>query len=114
MFAAGQQLLRGHFKWVCHAFDQLFKGSLTQNGFIAVLKPALEAAELPDIRFHDLRHTYAGIQLTVLKHNLISVSKQMGHSKPSVRMDTYTHLNENSDPHAAEKYDDVLFGYIES
>jgi hypothetical protein len=38
----------------------------------------------------------------------------MGHSKSSVTMDTYTHLIENSDPHAAEKYDDVLFGYIES
>ena len=89
-------------------------GNPIDHGFMTRIhwKPALVAAGLPDIRFHDLRHTYASIQLTVLKHNLIYVSKQMGHSKPSVTMDTYTHLIANSDPHAAEKYDSVLFGYI--
>jgi integrase len=54
-------------------------------------KRILELAGVPDIRFHDLRHTAASILL----NNgvpVIVVSKMLGHSKVSVTMDTYGHL----------------------
>jgi integrase len=42
-------------------------------------KPLLRRAGLPDIRFHDLRHTFAS--LTLAKGaNVKTVSKMLGHS----------------------------------
>jgi integrase len=54
-------------------------------------KCILELAWLPDIRFQDLRHTAASI---MLKHNIhvITECHILGHSKPSVTLDTYGHL----------------------
>jgi integrase len=51
----------------------------------------LEQAEIPKIRFHDLRHTAASI---LLNHQIpvIVVSRILGHSRPSVTLDLYGHL----------------------
>ena len=57
-----------------------------RKDFVAVLK----AASLPRIRFHDLRHTAASL---MLNHGVpaLVVSKILGHSSPSVTLNTYTH-----------------------
>lgn len=55
------------------------------------LKALLKEAELPDIRFHDLRHTFA-------THALASgvdaktLSGILGHTNASFTLDTYTHV----------------------
>ncbi|QES46867.1 hypothetical protein DEJ50_02345 [Streptomyces venezuelae] len=40
---------------------------------------------------HDLRHIYASL---LIKHreNVKTVQKRIGHAKPSITLDTYTHL----------------------
>lgn len=40
---------------------------------------------------HDLRHFYASL---LIKHgeNVKTVQKRLGHTKPSITLDTYTHL----------------------
>ncbi|GHC62465.1 tyrosine-type recombinase/integrase [Streptomyces cinnamoneus] len=40
---------------------------------------------------HDLRHFYASL---LIKHreNVKTVQKRLGHAKPSITLDTYTHL----------------------
>ena len=72
-----------------------------------------EDAGLPIIRFHDLRHTAASIQL----NNgipLLVVSKRLGHSKPSITLDIYGHLIEEYQNEAAEMMDELLTpNYIE-
>ena len=65
------------------------------------LKGLLEEAGLPDLRFHDLRHTFA-------THALASgvdaktLSGILGHTKASFTLDTYTHLTGDMHRNAAE------------
>jgi integrase len=52
----------------------------------------LNAPELPRLRVHDLRHTFASHLIIDLKLDVAQVSRILGHSRPSVTLDTYTHL----------------------
>lgn len=54
-------------------------------------KGLLQRAGLPDIRFHDLRHTYASRSLAE-GVNLHTLSRRMGHSSITVTADRYGHL----------------------
>jgi len=65
--------------------------SSTTRGARRSFKPLLEAAGLPDIRFHDLRHTFASIALG-RGANINTVSKMLGHSSVKVTLDVYRHL----------------------
>jgi integrase len=51
----------------------------------------LKRAGLPDIRFHDLRHTSATLLLSAGIHPKI-VQERLGHAQISVTMDTYSHV----------------------
>lgn len=70
--------------------------------------PALDAAELPRFRFHDLRHTYASLLINQ-GENIKYIQKQLGHSKPSVTMDIYAHLMNEENPAAAKKLEAAIF-----
>jgi hypothetical protein len=54
-------------------------------------KPLLKQAGLPDVRFHDLRHTCATLLLTKGVHPKI-VSEMLGHSSIAITLDTYSHV----------------------
>jgi integrase len=54
-------------------------------------KPLLKRAGLPDIRFHDLRHTCATLLLS-RNVNLKIVSEMLGHSSIAITLDTYSHV----------------------
>lgn len=72
-----------------------------------VLNRILEASGVTKIRFHDLRHTAASI---LLNSNvpLIKVSRMLGHSKPSVTLDIYTHLINDQSREAANVMDRLV------
>jgi integrase len=63
---------------------------MTDRRLSVVMKEILEMAGLPDMRVHDLRHSYATIRLS-RGHNIGDVSYQMGHSSIKITFDTYTH-----------------------
>jgi len=67
----------------------------------------LDAAGLPRIRFHDLRHTAASL---MLNHGVpvIVVSKIIGHAKPSTTMDIYGHLINEMQEEAARIMDELV------
>jgi integrase len=67
----------------------------------------LKASGLPKIRFHDLRHTSATLQLNNGIPVLI-VSKRLGHSKPSITMDVYGHVMPGKQEEAANLMDKLL------
>lgn len=70
-------------------------------------KALLKNAGLPDIRFHDLRHTAASLML----NNgipLIVVSRRLGHAQPSITLDVYGHLIPGKQQEAASLMDDLL------
>jgi integrase len=65
----------------------LNRHNLCQRSF----KPLLEQAGLPEIRFHDLRHTCATLLLTGGVHPKI-VQELLGHSTIAITLDTYSHV----------------------
>lgn len=64
-------------------------------------------AELPSIRFHDLRHTFAthAIMVGVDEKTL---SRLLGHENASFTLDTYTHVTNDMSKQAATVVDGFL------
>jgi integrase len=54
-------------------------------------RPLLQKADLPIIRFHDLRHSAASLLLSLDVHPKI-VQELLGHSQISLTLDTYSHV----------------------
>ena len=71
------------------------------------LKPLLKHAGLPQIRFHDLRHTCA--TLLLLKNvNPKVVSEMLGHASIAITLDTYSHVLPNMQNEAAKAMEEAL------
>ncbi len=71
--------------------------------------PALKAASVQKIRFHDLRHTYASIQIK-LGQNIKYIQCQLGYATPTVTLKVYAHLMESSNQEAACRLEKTVFG----
>ena len=72
------------------------------------LKTLLRYAELPSIRFHDLRHTFATHALTS-GVDAKTLSTILGHTNASFTLDTYTHMT--TDMH--QKAANVVGGFLD-
>jgi integrase len=70
-------------------------------------KPLLSKAGLPDIRFHDLRHTCATLLLGKAVHPKI-VQELLGHATISITLDTYSHVLPGMGDAAAGAMDEAL------
>lgn len=57
--------------------------------------------DLPPIRLHDLRHTYATLALEAGVHPKI-VSERLGHATTGITLDLYSHVAPSMDEQAAE------------
>jgi integrase len=76
--------------------------------FSTVFSKFLKRRNLPDIRFHDLRHTNATFML--LSDTPMKVaSGRLGHSTIAITADLYTHVLQELDRDAADKLNDVLY-----
>jgi len=73
-------------------------------------KPLLDAADCSDIRFHDLRHTYATLALAAGVPIRV-VADTLGHSRTSVTMDIYAHVLPAQESVSAEAMD-AAFGNV--
>lgn len=71
------------------------------------LKTLLKQAGLPDIRFHDLRHTFATHALTS-GVDAKTLSGILGHTNASFTLDTYTHTTGDMQKRASEIVDGFL------
>ena len=72
------------------------------------LKDILKGAGLPDIRFHDLRHTFATHALTS-GVDAKTLSGILGHINASFTLDTYTHVTTDMQKNAAG----IVGGFME-
>lgn len=70
-------------------------------------RPLLVKAGLPQIRFHDLRHSSATLLLSMGIHPKI-VQERLGHSQISVTLDTYSHVLPSMQEEAAQRLDALL------
>lgn len=87
-------------------FPNTFGNPVQPDKLTKRLKRLIKQAGLPDIRFHDLRHTAAAIML----NNgvpVIIVSRRLGHSKPSITLDVYGNLIPTMQDQVAELMDQV-------
>ena len=87
---------------------------LLPNSAYQKLKKILKKAELPNIRFHDLRHTFATHALTS-GVDAKTLSKILGHTNASFTLDTYTHVTSDMQDRAANivgNFTENLFGDI--
>ena len=75
------------------------------------LKSLLEEAGLPDLRFHDLRHTFASHALAG-GVDAKTLSGILGHTKASFTLDTYTHTTGDMQKRAAEIVGGFLTDYL--
>lgn len=71
-------------------------------------KPLLKAADLPDIRLYDLRHTCATLLLSAGENPKI-VSERLGHASITLTLDTYSHVLPDMQQSASDKLEKVLF-----
>ncbi|MDP9443617.1 MAG: tyrosine-type recombinase/integrase [Actinomycetota bacterium] len=65
-----------------------------------VFTPAVKAAGLGHVRFHDLRHTFASL-CAAAGVPVERVSAWMGHASIVITWSTYTHLFRGEDDHTA-------------
>ena len=71
------------------------------------LKKQLEDHNLPSIRFHDLRHTFATMLLEAGEHPKV-VSEMLGHSSITITLDIYSHVLPSMQAKAAAKLNGIL------
>lgn len=72
------------------------------------MKTILKNAGLPDIRFHDLRHTFATHALTS-GVDAKTLSGILGHTNASFTLDTYTHVTTDMQKRAS----DIVENFVE-
>jgi integrase len=70
-------------------------------------KPLLKRAELPEIRFHDLRHTFATLMLSNGEHPKI-VQEILGHAQITLTLDTYSHVSPRMQAGAISRLGELL------
>lgn len=97
------QLLKPDDLVFSNADGQPIDPSVLSHNFARIAK----RAGLKNMRFHDLRHTFAS--LTLLKGAKPKViSEALGHSSVAFTMDTYSHIIEGMQSEAMELLDGVL------
>jgi integrase len=80
---------------------------ISPRNLVRHFKSAIETAGLPEIRFHDLRHTFATIHLQADTNPKV-VQEMLGHSQISLTLDTYSHVLPSVQEDAAKKFNDLF------
>jgi integrase len=86
-------------------------GPFDADNFMArIFKPAARAAGIPELTFHDLRHTGASLMIAAGCHVKV-IAEQMGHSDGGgLVLKRYGHLYKGARRQAAEALETHLFG----
>jgi integrase len=93
--------------------DQGFVITNTTGGPLAVnvldgrFRALIEAADVPRIRFHDLRHTCVTLMLANGEHPKI-VAERLGHSDLGITLKRYSHVSPDMQRAAADRLDAAL------
>ena len=82
-------------------------GPLDLDAVQSAFKRHLQAAGLPDIRFHDLRHTHASLLIAAGVHPK-AIQARLGHASITTTLNTYGHLMPQAFEGVGEKLDSLL------
>lgn len=90
--------------------DLIFPSShgspLDPSNLLRQFKELLREANIPDIRFHDLRHTAASLMLKQ-GISIKVVQERLGHSDAAMTLNVYSHTIPGMQKEAAEKMDEI-------
>lgn len=99
-----------------HGTDVLFcaprGGHLHRHNFDKRFREWRDAAGMPDVVFHDLRHTYASLMIRAGVHPK-ELQELMGHETFRLTMDLYGHLFDGQREAAIERLDVLLGDTVE-
>lgn len=95
--------LNSPFVFMTKKGTHITKTNLTRQ----VFRPALKAAKLKQIRFHDLRHSHASMLLNA-GASIKAVSHRLGHSSVELTLRTYTHCLPDADDTLAAQTNGLL------
>jgi integrase len=88
-------------------FPNLEGGPLRPSAVSSDWGEVADEIGMPEVTFHALRHSHAS-QLIDSGVDIVTISKRLGHSKPSVTLSTYAHLFKTDDSKAALAINDAL------
>ncbi|MBN1370440.1 MAG: tyrosine-type recombinase/integrase [Anaerolineaceae bacterium] len=96
-------------RWVENdlVFPSTLGTPLDSRNLFRIFKEILQQTSLPNIRFHDLRHTAATLLLQQNVHPKV-VQERLGHSDISLTLNTYSHVVPGMQEEAADKMDELL------
>lgn len=92
-----------------YVFTTASGGPLYGTAVYREFMAAAEAARLPRIRFHSLRHTAASLLLAQGTHPRV-VMEMLGHSTIALTMNTYSHVVPALERDAADRMNAILTG----
>jgi integrase len=90
-------------------FTDELGGPVHPDRFSRLFDRIARDAELPRIRLHDLRHSYATLALKAGVHPKV-VSERLGHSTIAITLDLYSHVAQGLDADAAELIAARIYG----
>lgn len=93
----------------CRADGRPYHPEYVSKAFDRTLARSPFPDQLPRIRLHDLRHTWATLAL-VAGVDVRIVSERLGHSSPMITWQTYQHVIRGLQSDAAEKVAALIFG----
>ena len=94
----------GSSPWV---FPSATSGPISPDSVLHMLHRVLKRAGLPEVRFHDLRHTFATLALQN-GVDIKTVSGMLGHFSAGFTLDTYAHVTTSAQKAAANTMGKLL------
>lgn len=82
---------------------------LLASNLRAPFERSIKFANVPKIRFHDIRHTHATLLLKERHHPKV-VQERLGHSSITITIDTYSHVVPGLQEEAASSFSNLIFG----
>ena len=90
-----------------YVFPSPSGGPISPDSVLKMLHRVLKRAGLPEIRFHDMRHTFATVALQN-GVDIKTVSGMLGHYSAGFTLDTYAHVTTAAQRQAANTMSSIL------
>ena len=90
-----------------YVFPSPTGGPISPDSVLHMLHRVLKRAGLPQIRFHDMRHTFATVALQN-GVDIKTVSGMLGHYSAGFTLDTYAHVTTQAQRQAADTMANIL------
>lgn len=95
-----------------YVFPSPTGGPISPDSVLHMLHRVLKRAGLAQVRFHDLRHTFATLALQN-GVDIKTVSGMLGHYSAGFTLDTYTHVTTSAKKEAANTMCSILSGALQ-